>query len=289
MKNVKAAWIEEKLAQDLKGKICYANVLSVHKSVLNLKWGNRLITVATGGTEGAADEIVLETQEDFMDMQILPEAVFQIKDGAIKGDMLTVDFSDAKPYKLMHQIKYSVPDEKMITELEQWIYQNGNASSLYNGYFNQPEDSALGKYFLDEMKKLKESATTAAKEELLHQMMEICGAGIGLTPSADDFIAGVLLIFYAYEPLDEKLYQKSVASVQKKTVSISGYMLANAAKGRGRNSELKLLEAISAKDKSGIEKYLEEVKDFGSTSGTDTLIGMVFGLRYIRESEERKG
>ncbi len=289
MKNVKAAWIEEKLAQDLKGKICYANVLSVHKSVLNLKWGNRLITVATGGTEGAADEIVLETQEDFMDMQILPEAVFQIKDGAIKGDMLTVDFSDAKPYKLMHQVKYSVPDEKMITELEQWIYQNGKASSLYNGYFNQPEDSALGKYFLDEMKKLKESAMTAEKEELLHQMMEMCGAGIGLTPSADDFIAGVLLIFYAYEPLDEKMYQKSVASVQKKTVSISGYMLANAAKGRGRSSELKLLEAISAKDKSGIEKYLEEVKDFGSTSGTDTLIGMVFGLRYIRESEERKG
>lgn len=289
MKNVKAAWIEEKLAQDLKGKICYANVLSVHKSVLNLKWGNRLITVATGGTEGAADEMVLEIQEDFMDMQILPEAVFQIKDGAIKGDMLTVDFSDAKPYKLMHQVKYSVPDEKMITELEQWIYQNGKASSLYNGYFNQPEDSALGKYFLDEMKKLKESAMTAEKEELLHQMMEMCGAGIGLTPSADDFIAGVLLIFYAYEPLDEKMYQKSVASVQKKTVSISGYMLANAAKGRGRSSELKLLEAISAKDKSGIEKYLEEVKDFGSTSGTDTLIGMVFGLRYIRESEERKG
>lgn len=289
MKNVKAAWIEEKLAQDLKGKICYANVLSVHKSVLNLKWGNRLITVSTGGTEGAADEIALETQEDFMDMQILPEAVFQIKDGAIKGDMLTVDFSDAKPYKLMHQVKYSVPDEKMITELEQWIYQNGKASSLYNGYFNQPEDSALGKYFLDEMKKLKESAMTAEKEELLHQMMEMCGAGIGLTPSADDFIAGVLLIFYAYEPLDEKMYQKSVASVQKKTVSISGYMLANAAKGRGRSSELKLLEAISAKDKSGIEKYLEEVKDFGSTSGTDTLIGMVFGLRYIRESEERKG
>lgn len=289
MKNVKAAWIEEKLAQDLKGKICYANVLSVHKSVLNLKWGNRLITVATDGTEGAADEIVLETQEDFMDMQILPEAVFQIKDGAIKGDMLTVDFSDAKPYKLMHQIKYSVPDEKLLTELEQWIYQNGNASSLYNGYFNQPEDSALGRYFKDEMKKLKESAMTAAKEELLHQMMEMCGAGIGLTPSADDFIAGVLLIFYAYKPLDEKMYQKCVASVQKKTVSISGYMLANAAKGRGRSSELKLLEAISAKDKSGIEKYLEEVKDFGSTSGTDTLIGMVFGLRYIRESEEREG
>ena len=289
MKNVKAAWIEEKLAQDLKGKICYANVLSVHKSVLNLKWGNRLITVATGGTEGAADEIVLETKEDFMDMQILPEAVFQIKDGAIKGDMLTVDFTGAKPYKLMHQIKYSVPDEKLLTELEQWIYQNGNASSLYNGYFNQPEDSALGRYFKDEMKKLKEAAATAAREELLHQMMEICGAGIGLTPSADDFIAGVLLIFYAYEPLDEKMYQKSVASVQKKTVSISGYMLANAAKGRGRSSELKLLEAISAKDKSGIEKYLEEVKDFGSTSGTDTLIGMVFGLRYIRESEEREG
>lgn len=289
MKNVKAAWIEEKLAQDLKGKICYANVLSVHKSVLNLKWGNRLITVATGETEGAADEIVLETQEDFMDMQILPEAVFQIKDGAIKGDMLTVDFSGAKPYKLMHQIKYSVPDEKLLTELEQWIYQNGNASSLYNGYFNQPEDSALGRYFKDEMKKLKEAAATAAREELLHQMMEMCGAGIGLTPSADDFIAGVLLIFYAYEPLNEKMYQKSVASVQKKTVSISGYMLANAAKGRGRSSELKLLEAISAKDKSGIEKYLEEVKDFGSTSGTDTLIGMVFGLRYIRESEEREG
>ncbi len=289
MKNVKAAWIEEKLAQDLKGKICYANVLSVHKSVLNLKWGNRLITVATRGTEGAADEIVLETKEDFMDMQILPEAVFQIKDGAIKGDMLTVDFSGAKPYKLMHQIKYSVPDEKLLTELEQWIYQNGNASSLYNGYFNQPEDSALGRYFKDEMKKLKEAAATAAREELLHQMMEMCGAGIGLTPSADDFIAGVLLIFYAYEPLDEKMYQKSVASVQKKTVSISGYMLANAAKGRGRSSELKLLEAISTKDKSGIEKYLEEVKDFGSTSGTDTLIGMVFGLRYIRESEEREG
>lgn len=289
MKNVKAAWIEEKLAQDLKGKICYANVLSVHKSVLNLKWGNRLITVATRETEGAADEIVLETQEDFMDMQILPEAVFQIKDGAIKGDMLTVDFSGAKPYKLMHQIKYFVPDEKLLTELEQWIYQNGNASSLYNGYFNQPEDSALGRYFKDEMKKLKEAAATAAREELLHQMMEMCGAGIGLTPSADDFIAGVLLIFYAYEPLDEKMYQKCVVSVQKKTVSISGYMLANAAKGRGRSSELKLLEAISAKDKSGIEKYLEEVKDFGSTSGTDTLIGMVFGLRYIRESEEREG
>lgn len=255
-------------------------VLSVHPSVLNLEFADRLVTVTGRKTEQAWDEIRLDFAGDLNTWDITPgEEVWAEEDG-IRGEHFFLEGKKASVFRLPEP-RLLLPAGAFPVDIDLWIYGHGKPSALYNGYFGEKDTSALGQLFSDTFRELREYMCDLTQEELLSTVMKLCGAGVGLTPSADDFLTGLFLLLALRFPERRPMYQQYAKEAVGRTVKIAARMMENAAAGRARVSELRLLEAMFAGDFAQTEHWLRQVAAFGSTSGTDTLIGIAFGVHYL--------
>jgi len=114
----------------------------------------------------------------------------------------------------------------------------------------------------------------------------LIGLGYGLTPSGDDFLAGVVMGFHKMQKhreailLARHLYSKA----QGKTTTISLAFYRALADGRVAEPHLRFLEMIGREEKTERENLFNRVTDFGGTSGWDTLAGIVFGISMVQQS-----
>jgi len=106
-------------------------------------------------------------------------------------------------------------------------------------------------------------------------LQELLGLGIGLTPSGDDFIIGVLAALQYYQ--QDELRAKIVEAVKNNlfaTNDISAALLSHAIAGRYSERLLELLLHPS-------EGRAVVAASVGHSSGADTLFGILFTLKYI--------
>ncbi len=112
------------------------------------------------------------------------------------------------------------------------------------------------------------------------------GCGIGLTPSSDDLLIGyfltVRLLSRANRMQDVRaLLPRMAAAAAEKTNRISGAFLINSGDGLASVHMLTLLEAIfTGAPAQQVRIAAERVAAFGSTSGRDTLTGVVLAIQH---------
>lgn len=122
-------------------------------------------------------------------------------------------------------------------------------------------------------------------DELSQNASRVVGYGVGLTPSMDDFLSGIMasrIYLSSYLNLDlNKAYEINEAiikNIDDKTTLISQEMMKYSSRGEVnedfRNLMISLLTNRSIED---FQKYLEKVSDFGETSGTDMICGVYIG------------
>jgi len=123
------------------------------------------------------------------------------------------------------------------------------------------------------------SETRPAAATLDRGLGSLVGLGPGLTPSGDDFVTGYLL---AKVIAGESLARAAASSIRSRLGSTSpaGRTLLSAALDRRFPHYLhEFVEAwAEAKDAEGEEEAVSKALSHGSTSGTDALAGLVFGL-----------
>ena len=119
------------------------------------------------------------------------------------------------------------------------------------------------------------------KKLSVENLSRFIGLGIGLTPSGDDFITGLLSVLYCYGMEDgnvrDLITDFSSIEFEKKTTLVSFFMIQN------------MLEANTNQavyDYLILSGPLEEVVLIGSTSGTDLLVGIGFGFNYLLKRKE---
>ncbi len=118
---------------------------------------------------------------------------------------------------------------------------------------------------------------------------ENIGAGIGLTPSGDDFIIGLLFAIKCSgnNEIFEKLVETIVKNIER-TNDISGAFLKCACKGEFGEKLHDLLSAI-ADSKKSLKYEVENIASTGHSSGVDTLNGIIIGWELLIENEKAKG
>lgn len=259
-------------------------ILTIHHRVINMEVENRLIILAGNNMEKAPDLILLDTAMDFCNLPIKCSEEIMVGNGKICAGEIEFVLTEKKKQS------FDIPVLKNFSEPyfryynpEKWIRRNGSSSPLYNAYFYIGDDTVLGRFFAEEIRKIKEELPDYSPKELADAAMTLCGVGIGFTPSADDFIAGLWLVLYCCFPCIRKELESLSEKTFQKTVKISAYMINNAAKGRARSSEINLVNAILDDDCRKAERYLCEVKNFGHSSGTETLIGILMGICYMKQ------
>ena len=128
------------------------------------------------------------------------------------------------------------------------------------------------------------SDTTAVYESLAN----LLGRGEGLTPSGDDFICGFMLAAHAWVELLppgfslQKTIQKIVEAAREKTTALSANLISCAAFG---SADERIIDCMQWLNHGGLSAALimEELLSYGSSSGLDTLAGM---LVFIQSSQK---
>lgn len=118
----------------------------------------------------------------------------------------------------------------------------------------------------------------------------IAGCGIGLTPSADDFLCGVMTAVLATaiargeEPEGLALTAAMAERAAPRTNLISAAFLRQAAKGQLSSDVLTLIRTLYSRVLSlRLPSAAMNVIAFGETSGTDILTGIYFGQKNLSE------
>lgn len=119
----------------------------------------------------------------------------------------------------------------------------------------------------------------------------LVGLGVGLTPSGDDFLAGMILTLQAFQhpyfSFFKNLQQDWLEFVKVRTTTVSYFMLEAALKGKGNEAIQALIIGIGIK-KTTIKPVIDRVLSIGSCSGTDMLVGVSFALEMILKQHGRE-
>ncbi|MCH6574633.1 MAG: DUF2877 domain-containing protein [Bacteroidetes bacterium] len=120
----------------------------------------------------------------------------------------------------------------------------------------------------------------------------ILGLGPGLTPSCDDFLAGLML---SLNTAGVSLFKNESSTLQffsntseeisalarGKTTIYSQSFLSEAALGEGPKTVLDLIFSIITKSTDQVAEISKRVIGVGATSGADISIGIYYGIRFL--------
>jgi len=127
----------------------------------------------------------------------------------------------------------------------------------------------------------------------------ILGLGPGLTPSCDDFIAGLVLTLNTAstslckdEPraveFFEKMSKELADLAKEKTTIYSSWFISESAIGEGPKAALELIFSIISSSPQKVSELSKKLISIGATSGADIAIGIYYGIRFLTSRLELK-
>ena len=115
----------------------------------------------------------------------------------------------------------------------------------------------------------------------------LIGLGPGLTPSGDDFMAGVMIALHAldYSHVCDPFWHSVQSSVEPLTNPISFAHLQCAADGQASSAIHQTLSALFSGRSEDIHNSLPGIDDIGHTSGWDCMAGVVITLETYLQTQ----
>ena len=195
--------------------------------------------------------------------------------------------------------EYDVPNENLYRSLlddTDWhtdILQRNIACFLQVLKDDAPDLSLV--FLLDEARlrhfkpgfnqKLAEELSVGVSElfagEISSGVSKLRGCGLGLTPSGDDFLAGVLLALNALElglNEDYSAVMETIYCVARQANPLSNALLMMARNGRFYCDQKKLIEALFSQSEDAVIRAVVAALNHGETSGADTCTGIYLTL-----------
>ncbi|WP_423188493.1 DUF2877 domain-containing protein [Alkalibacterium sp. f15] len=176
----------------------------------------------------------------------------------------------------------------MLKEVNSFLRNEGKSGGILNAYLsratNDNEDLKFNSIYDNYFRQLLQQLSEQFDGDNLKKLI---GLGVGLTPSGDDFIVGVLATLYSYDTSRQFINgiksQISKESILGKTTRVSTHMLTFALDGYFNEALLNLFS-----EKKQIDRSLKQLKSIGSTSGTDMLSGVSFALEQLIKEFKRR-
>ncbi len=157
------------------------------------------------------------------------------------------------------------------------------------------ELNAFGQCALERVQEFARALGTLEHELIREKARGIIGFGPGLTPSGDDFLAGVGASLIALAPL-LKLKKRVTADILAgiaeeaggRTTRVSEEMLRHLAAGRLSRRMALLQVALLSREGPDVNQTLSELGRMGETSGTDHGLGVLTAHRVLCSEETRR-
>lgn len=271
-----------------------ATVHSVFKTSLNLLSSGRLVTLLSGSRPLYPYSVRLQSERLPAlapgDRVLMDEHEFLLpKGGRIRLSGASVGALSLTRYS---RETLSSPTEERLRELRAVLLQKGKPDgflpllTLLEPGESPLESNLYADFAAARIPALFEAVRQNDPEAAGKAAYSIAGCGIGLTPSADDFLTGLMAsLFMEAHKRDEltritPLLTAIANAAAPRTNLISGTFLMEAAAGLTSRDTGELLQTLyTCVLSQGITPSAMNVIAFGETSGTDILIGIYFGQK----------
>ena len=190
--------------------------------------------------------------------------------------------------------RYKLPNvDSKLLNLRESITHEGSKdgiSQLIYSFSDELDDKNLvlneySEFIKDRLLSLLESLADEDLELFLNRIPKVIGFGPGLTPSADDFILGIIIVLYSLSIVTDTFLKRIYEVCQNKTTKISEEMLYHSIHGHVSESYKKLIEQLFNDSNDDISNEITKVIEVGSTSGTDFLFGVYCMTSLISKKE----
>ena len=145
---------------------------------------------------------------------------------------------------------------------------------------------------LDKLESLLRLACNDSGEDAIEVFDYWIGRGLGLTPTGDDIITGICAVLSSTEGTDKLFLQQLnsylVEHGRERTTHIALEYLMYATESKFHSHLLQVCYVLGEPRGAGFSKALDEMKGIGHTSGADTLVGVLIGIKAA-VSHKRKG
>lgn len=118
------------------------------------------------------------------------------------------------------------------------------------------------------------------EQQVVEHLGKLLGLGVGLTPTGDDVLTGILASYFASTQQLSSLGQLEQL-IKLKTNMVSEAELSEALQGRFAQTIQTVFQAIRSGNEISIKEAVNQLRKIGSTSGSDLLAGIIFGLKLF--------
>jgi hypothetical protein len=272
-------------------------VHSVFERAFNILFEGELVGVAREDVPKGPFNIIINISNTSMKSLVHKGARVSVDGGLLLvGDELTISLKGAEIWKPRQGVTKALDVESvrrnlsLVKELaggrEEGLGQlMPHAESIISGApFDDSKLNQVSRVALLHITALASAVKSGDLERVRQSSKNLIGLGLGLSPSADDMLAGFMAgLRWAINSFKgdvnrvDEINRAIVARVAENTTLLSQQLLKHGARGDVNEAVKDLLEAILAGEVD-VKTAAEKVLAMGETSGVDTTVGILLGL-----------
>lgn len=270
---------------------------SVFNNVVNIKWGNKLISIQNRMVPRGTLSMIVDGEVNFKKHSNSLQGKLDINEYIVTIGTMKFLINEPEIWdpQLKHLPKiYSVDKEVFIKKLKNIILINGKDSGIKDATLKSLEpnisqcyiqqNSLFYKILIETTKSLNNINLNVAANKI----SDLIGIGIGLTPSGDDFLVGLISVLHSAK--QEKYYVKKfyvllceeIIKNSNKTTDVSKSYLLEAVDGRFSESFHNIYAALEKENLEELYKTALSMMAVGHSSGTDGLCGILWGFYQLK-------
>ncbi|MCG7345681.1 DUF2877 domain-containing protein [Sporosarcina sp. ACRSL] len=277
------------------------HIHSVFNTSFNLAFGDHLVHVGAVGNGVAPFGIGMEQGQATLLTKLLAvnsDVYWDERSVSLifpKGIILSLDRVNWTNHKVQQAHYELMRLEENFTILANTLmqadWQIGLAQSeeekkRFIQYVLNPSSSTTKDFpVIDELERLQNLAFNEESTDAEKVFDYWIGRGLGLTPSGDDCITGICAVFSALEGTNQafihQLQSYLVERGRKRTTHIALEYLLYATENKFHSHLLNVCNALGKRPVTEFSKAIEEMKGIGHTSGADTLVGILIGIKAV--------
>ena len=268
-----------------------AHVFSTFERACNLiDEQGRFISIVDNTIGNGLFSVVLEELPFSLDKMLSVGAPVVVGNNSLTVNTTTIDFSEATLWSA--RVDWDYPKhcphqfQKNIGDLYLTVQNNASDGSLGSILHSTRDNMGyVSARVTDSAQQLYSGIVSGDMPKIYLGAANMAGLGVGLTPSGDDFLMGVIYALWAiFDQKDAARWSRKIAeAASSRTNMLSGAMLQESANGYASEHWHVLVDVLCKENVTDVTRACMDILSLGHTSGSDALAGFLFSIDCLSD------